>query len=161
MTQLATSEWKEAFDSARDKFYYYNRKTKETRWDQPDEGEAVAAFIEANGLTASKMRKPPALETLQRPQLTAGGSDGRTATTENPMSQASFDVEMPQRRPRSVTKMRAASHLMRQPSASQRPTPDTSPAVPRRPAPSLPSRTSTAVPSRPAPRLPSRPPPPL
>jgi len=63
MTELATSEWKEAFDRAKNAVYFYNEQTKETRWHQPDAEAAVAAFMETNGLAASSIT-PPSLQSL-------------------------------------------------------------------------------------------------
>ena len=31
------SEWEEAFDEKRNKVYYFNRRTKETKWKKPQE----------------------------------------------------------------------------------------------------------------------------
>ena len=85
MKELAASEWKEAFDPARGKVYYYNNKTKATTWSEPDDDSTVADFMEANGLTPT--RKPPALESLSRKP--------RRQTTANPLASAAFDVETP------------------------------------------------------------------
>ena len=100
MTELATSEWKEAFDQSKGKVYYYNVKTKVTKWQLPDQDSVVADFIQANGLASVPARSkhpsavsPPPLGSLKaRPATTPRGK-----TTVNPLTQATltFDVEAP------------------------------------------------------------------
>ena len=65
MAELATSEWREAFDNKKQKVYYYNTRTKETSWRQPDADAAIADFMATNGLAAP--RKPPDPSTLRPP----------------------------------------------------------------------------------------------
>jgi hypothetical protein len=65
MAELATSEWREAFDDKKQKVYYYNTRTKETSWRQPDADDAIADFMATNGLAAP--RKPPDPSTLRPP----------------------------------------------------------------------------------------------
>ena len=125
MAELATSEWREAFDANKGKVYYYNTRTKKTSWRQPDADAAIADFMATNGLAAP--RKPPDLSTL-RPPIRRGNADTNVAaaTTINPLSTPkplpgvdTFDVETPppldtrkRRADHSRAKMRAAGHAV-------------------------------------------------
>ena len=66
MSKLATSDWKEAYDQGRGKPYYYNKKTKETRWHEPDAEGAVTAFMSSSGI-----------EVQPRPKAAFGAALGR------------------------------------------------------------------------------------
>eukprot|EP01043_Picozoa_sp_COSAG02_P042922 COSAG02_NODE_3692_length_6376_cov_17.973395_5_plen_917_part_00 len=141
MTDLATSEWKEAFDQNKCNVYYYNTRTKETRWRQPDAQAAIEDFMTANGLTA--LRKPPPLAVIRPPLRGVNAASGTIATTTNPLSEKAsqsraFDVEEPRpldtlqrRSQRSKAKLRAASR------AAQLPPTGTRSTRPRRPLPPL------------------------
>ena len=120
MAELSTSEWKEAFDHKKQKAYYYNTRTKETCWRQPDAQAAIAGFMATNGLDAPT--KPLGLSKL-RPPIRGGHADTNVAatTTVNPLAPLpgldTFDVETPppldtlkRRSDRSRAKMRAAGH---------------------------------------------------
>jgi len=65
--QLATSDWEEAFDPATGSFYYANAKTKETRWEKPDDATAIDGFMTEHGLKPSRV-KPPSLQSLKSPR---------------------------------------------------------------------------------------------
>ena len=81
MAELATSQWKETFDPKKQKAYYYNTRTKETRWRQPDVAVAVADFMATNGLTTlqrptalattgpTELKRPPPLTTMRPARL--------------------------------------------------------------------------------------------
>ena len=56
---LASSDWKEAYDAARGKSYFYNKKTKETRWHNDNEA-AVSDFLSQNGVAVAPRAKQSA-----------------------------------------------------------------------------------------------------
>ena len=124
MTEVSKSEWREAFDQKRQKAYYYNTRTKETRWRQPDAQAAIEAFMATNGLTS--LTKPPALAALRPTKRASSTTSG--PTTINPLSQpaphsarmSTFDIEDPrlsdtlQRHSKgSMPKVRAVSRVGR------------------------------------------------
>ena len=135
MTSLATSDWTEAFDEDRGKAYYYNRQTKQTRWQQPDGEAAVEDFMKANCLVLQPLRRPPPLETLRPPRRKEAASE----RTENPVARAAFDVETPRTTPRrsGTSRMRATTTAA---GAFGQPPPRVAPRVAPRPGRSLPSR---------------------
>eukprot|EP01043_Picozoa_sp_COSAG02_P028551 COSAG02_NODE_1734_length_11163_cov_43.814262_10_plen_1591_part_01 len=57
LTSLATGDWKEAYDAQRGKSYYYNKVTKETRWEQADGDTAVSDFLRQNGVSVQPRAK--------------------------------------------------------------------------------------------------------
>ena len=96
MTELATSEWKETFDQSQGKVYYYNAKTKVTKWQLPDQDSVVADFIQANGLASvpARSKRPPAVLPPPLGSLKARPTTiPRGETTVNPLM--AFDVEAP------------------------------------------------------------------
>ena len=151
MAELATSEWREAFDDKKQKVYYYNTRTKKTSWRQPDAAATTADFMATNGLAAP--RKPPDPSTL-RPPIQRGNADTNVAaaTTINPLSTPTplpgmdtFDVETPppldtlkRRSDRSRAKMRAAGHAAAHVGRHSAPSQRTTEARPRRALPPLP-----------------------
>ena len=160
MTYLATSDWTEAYDGERDKTYYFNRLTNETRWHRPDSEAAVEEFMQANGLVLQPLRKPPALETLRGPGgKSAPNGRARTETTHNPMSASTFDVEAPRPAPRRRTRTAAGVLGQSAPKVAPRPAArrvSNSTPRSRRPVPSLPARAVPSLPTRPVPSLPAR-----
>ena len=145
ITSLATSNWAEAYDAKKGKAYFYNKKTKVTKWHRPDDETAVSEFMQTNGLVLQPSRKPPALEALRRHSAATRPSDGRTTTetTHNPMSGAAFDVETPQPVPRRRTRTAAGVLGQSPPTVAPRPVPQP------RAVPSLPTR---GIPARSTPR---------
>eukprot|EP01043_Picozoa_sp_COSAG02_P061964 COSAG02_NODE_8437_length_2570_cov_2.064751_1_plen_452_part_00 len=152
MTEIATSEWKEAFDKKKGKVYYYNARTRETRWGQPDTKAAVQQFIVANGLSAPK--QPPSLANMHPPGQEDSTTSAATETTTNPLSTpaslssrvGTFDIETPpaldtlkRRSAPRVSQMRVAGRVVRHSTADARAA-DTGRALPRRPVPRRPDR---------------------
>ena len=166
MAELATSEWREAFDANKGKVYYYNTRTKKTSWRQPDAAATAADFMATNGLAAP--RKPPDPSTLrppiqrghaERPRGEAtrrGNADANVSatTTINPLSTPTptplpgvdtFDVETPppldtlkRRSDRSKAKLRAAGHAAGEVGRHSGASRRTTGARPHRPLPPLP-----------------------
>jgi hypothetical protein len=66
ITALATSDWKEAYDQQRGKSYYYNKVTKETRWQQTDGDDAVSAFLSQNGVRVRPKAKADGFAAIGR-----------------------------------------------------------------------------------------------
>eukprot|EP01043_Picozoa_sp_COSAG02_P051075 COSAG02_NODE_5331_length_4431_cov_4.370729_2_plen_377_part_00 len=81
MSELAKSEWREAVDEARGKVYFYNTRTKETRWHEPDSDSIVTEFMHTANLTVPATSKPPALDTLRRPLPRRPGRSDPSVTT--------------------------------------------------------------------------------
>ena len=77
MAKLATSDWKEAYDQGRGKPYYYNKKTKETRWHEPDAEGAVTAFMSSSGI-----------EVQPRPKAAFGAALGRARDQARQLAQS-------------------------------------------------------------------------
>ena len=96
ISQLAASDWEEMFDHATGRSYFVNAKTNETRWQKPDDDEAVGTFMEANGL-ANPLRKPPALDSLKPPSQ--GRSQGQSQATETTVNPVAGDRVVPERKP--------------------------------------------------------------
>ena len=148
VTNLATSDWSEAYDGERGKAYYFNRQTNETRWHRPDSEAAVSEFMQANGLVLQPLIKPPALETLREPGAPSGSGRARTETTHNPMSMSggggTFDVETPEPTPRRRSRTAAGVLGQSAPKVAPRPAPRRAavPARQARPLPSLPTRAA-------------------
>ena len=47
---VAVGGWREAWDAARQRIYYYHVETEETRWEVPGEDEQVAGFLQSVGI---------------------------------------------------------------------------------------------------------------
>ena len=167
MAELATSQWKEAFDPNKQKAYYYNTRTKETRWRQPDAEAAVADFVATNGLTTlqhpsalattgpTEQKRPPPLSTLRPARQEGNATPAATATIINPLSTPTspssrvdaFDVEVPalssldvpqQHSGRSMAQARVANRVVRRPPTDVYAVGATGRALPRRPTPRRP-----------------------
>ena len=167
MAELATSQWKEAFDPNKQKVYYYNTRTKETRWRQPDAEAAVADFMATNGLTTlqhpsalattspTELKRPPPLSTLRPARQEGNATPAATATIINPLSTSAspssrvdaFDVEVPALSPldvpqqhsgRSMAQARVANRVVRRPATAVHAAGATGRALPRRPTPRRP-----------------------
>jgi Ca2+-binding EF-hand superfamily protein len=50
LARMAASGWVEARDQGTGRVYYYNKKTRETRWEAPDSGDALGELLAEQGL---------------------------------------------------------------------------------------------------------------
>jgi len=69
MATVATSDWKECFDRNRNRVYFFNRKTKKSKWVPPDMGD-VDLFLKDKGMWPGdalvKARDTKTLKSLMR-----------------------------------------------------------------------------------------------
>jgi hypothetical protein len=54
LARMAASGWVEAMDPGTGRVYYYNKKTRETRWEAPDLGDAVGELLAEQGLDVGR-----------------------------------------------------------------------------------------------------------
>ena len=93
LSQLAASDWEEAFDRATGRSYFINEDERDAG--RPDDDAAVGTFMETNGL-ANLLRKPPALGSLKRASPIRPAASA-SETVANPVAASSPRQVVPQR----------------------------------------------------------------
>ena len=71
ISSMASQQWVEAFDEQSATTYYYNKHTRETRWEKDDTDSQILAFLEEqNLLSSNEIEANPVCGVLDKEQHT-------------------------------------------------------------------------------------------